>query len=158
MELTVSHNTDDLRIREIKELSPPSHIMREFPCTSDISSVVYAARRAVHDILNGTDDRLVVIIGPCSIHNPAAALEYARRLREARERAARDDAASFVATQGQLPSARLEDALRVLRAHPLGQGRSDLQLFALPLKYENSDGASVRAVAEIRDFTEKEME
>ena len=47
---------------------------------------------------------------------------------ERRLRAARDDAASFVATQGQLPSACLEDALRVLRAHPLGQGRSDLQL------------------------------
>ncbi|MGE4370278.1 MAG: 3-deoxy-7-phosphoheptulonate synthase, partial [Burkholderiaceae bacterium] len=71
----MSHNTDDLRIREIKELSPPAHIMREFPCTSDISDVVHGARNAVHDILHGSDDRLVVIVGPCSIHNPAAALD-----------------------------------------------------------------------------------
>ena len=89
MEHTVSHNTDDLRIREIKELSPPSHIMREFPCTPDISSVVYQSRRAVHDVLDGEDDRLVVVIGPCSIHNPAAALEYARKLVEQRKRHAR---------------------------------------------------------------------
>jgi len=86
MEHTVSHNTDDLRIREIKELSPPSHIMREFPCTPDISSVVYDARRAVHNILSGKDDRMVVVIGPCSIHNTAAALEYAKRLSEQRKR------------------------------------------------------------------------
>ncbi len=81
----MSHNTDDLRIREIKELSPPSHIMREFPCTSDISSVVFDARRAVHNILNGTDDRIVVVIGPCSIHNTAAALDYAKLLRAQRD-------------------------------------------------------------------------
>ena len=86
----MSHNTDDLRIREIKELSPPSHIMREFPCTSDISSVVYGARRAVHNILNAQDDRLVVVIGPCSIHNPAAAIDYAKRLIEERKRHAAD--------------------------------------------------------------------
>jgi 3-deoxy-7-phosphoheptulonate synthase len=54
--------------------------MREFPCTSHISATVYQARRAVHDILHGDDDRLVVVIGPCSIHNPVAAIEYATRL------------------------------------------------------------------------------
>ncbi|MDS1142030.1 3-deoxy-7-phosphoheptulonate synthase AroG [Pusillimonas sp. SM2304] len=81
----MSHNTDDLRIREIKELSPPAHVMREFPCTTGISSTVYGARRAVHDILHGSDDRLVVVIGPCSIHNPVAALEYAKRLLAQRE-------------------------------------------------------------------------
>ncbi|MGB6103525.1 MAG: 3-deoxy-7-phosphoheptulonate synthase AroG [Pusillimonas sp.] len=82
----MSHNTDDLRIREIKELSPPAHVMREFPCTTGISSTVYGARRAVHDILHGSDDRLVVVIGPCSIHNPVAAIEYAKRLLGQRDR------------------------------------------------------------------------
>jgi len=81
----VLHNTDDLRIREIKELSPPSHVMREFPCTTGISSTVYAARHALHDILEGKDDRLAVVIGPCSIHNPVAAIEYAKRLVAQRE-------------------------------------------------------------------------
>jgi 3-deoxy-7-phosphoheptulonate synthase len=82
----VLHNTDDLRIREIKELSPPSHVMREFPCTTGISTTVYGARHAVHDILHGADDRLVVVIGPCSIHNPVAAIEYANRLLAQRDR------------------------------------------------------------------------
>ncbi|NYT81567.1 3-deoxy-7-phosphoheptulonate synthase AroG [Alcaligenaceae bacterium] len=76
----MSHNTDDLRIREIKELSPPAHVMREFPCTTAISSTVYGARNALHRILEGADDRLAVVIGPCSIHNPAAAIDYAKRL------------------------------------------------------------------------------
>ena len=82
----MSHNTDDLRIREIKELSPPSHVMREFASTREASQTVYAARRAVHDVLHDADDRLVVVIGPCSIHNTKGALEYANRLKEQRER------------------------------------------------------------------------
>lgn len=84
--MTVAHNTDDIRIREIKELAPPAHIMREFPCTPEVSRGVYEARHAVHDVLQGRDDRLVVVIGPCSIHNTAGGLEYARRLAEQRER------------------------------------------------------------------------
>jgi len=82
----VSYNTDDLRIREIKELSPPSHLMREFPCTTKISNVVHEARDAVHKIIHGEDDRMVVVIGPCSIHDPKAALEYVKRLKAERER------------------------------------------------------------------------
>ena len=82
----MSHNTDDLRIREIKELSPPAHVMREFATTRVSAATVYDSRRAVHDVLHGAQDRLVVVIGPCSIHNTAAALEYAGRLKEQRDR------------------------------------------------------------------------
>jgi 3-deoxy-7-phosphoheptulonate synthase len=78
--------TDDLRIREIKELAPPAHLLREFPCTDDASATVHDARMAAHRILHGMDDRLIVVIGPCSIHDPKAALDYARRLRGERER------------------------------------------------------------------------
>lgn len=74
------HNTDDLRIREIKELAPPAHAMREFPCTPDVSSLVYETRQSLHRILHGMDDRLVVVIGPCSIHDTKAAIEYANKL------------------------------------------------------------------------------
>jgi 3-deoxy-7-phosphoheptulonate synthase len=74
------HNTDDLRIREIKELTPPSHLVREFPCTEAVSRVVHDARQAIHQILLREDDRLLVVIGPCSIHDPLAAREYAERL------------------------------------------------------------------------------
>jgi len=80
------HNTDDLRIREIKELTPPSHLVREFSCTEQVSRVVHDARLAIHGILDRKDDRLLVVIGPCSIHDPAAAREYAARLAKERER------------------------------------------------------------------------
>lgn len=82
----MSHNTDDLRIREIKELSPPAHVMREFPCTTEVANIVHDTRRAVHNVLHAKDDRLVVVIGPCSIHDPKAAIEYAKRLLEQRDR------------------------------------------------------------------------
>lgn len=82
----MSHNTDDLRIREIKELCPPAHVMREFPCGEQASEVVHGSREAIHRILHGKDDRLVVVIGPCSIHDPKAALEYAERLTKLREK------------------------------------------------------------------------
>jgi 3-deoxy-7-phosphoheptulonate synthase len=67
---------------------PPAHLLREFPCTDSASHTVYDARDAAHRILHGMDDRLLVIIGPCSIHDPRAALEYAERLRIERERLA----------------------------------------------------------------------
>jgi 3-deoxy-7-phosphoheptulonate synthase len=78
--------TDDLRIKEIKELSPPAHLIREFPCTDRASETVHDARNAIHGVLHGMDDRLVVVIGPCSIHDPAAAREYAQRLAEQHRR------------------------------------------------------------------------
>lgn len=80
------HNTDDIRIREIKELSPPAHAMREFQCTEAVSELVHQTRAALHRILHGMDDRVAVVIGPCSIHDPKAALEYADRLKVVRER------------------------------------------------------------------------
>jgi 3-deoxy-7-phosphoheptulonate synthase len=83
---TVPHRTDDLRIREIKELAPPAHLIREFPCTDKASATVHDARQAIHRVLHGEDARLVVVIGPCSIHDPKAAREYAQRLAEQRRR------------------------------------------------------------------------
>ncbi|WP_407153860.1 3-deoxy-7-phosphoheptulonate synthase [Bradyrhizobium sp. STM 3557] len=80
--------TDDLRIKEIKELSPPDEVMREIPRTLTATRVVMAARNAIHSILSGADDRLLVIVGPCSIHDPVAAVDYAERLTALRERLA----------------------------------------------------------------------
>ena len=78
--------TDDLRIREMKELTPPSHLIREFSCSDVASDTVAHARTALHRILHGQDDRLLVVIGPCSIHDSKAALEYASRLVLERQR------------------------------------------------------------------------
>ncbi|MGY3459219.1 3-deoxy-7-phosphoheptulonate synthase [Bradyrhizobium sp. LM3.4] len=77
--------TDDLRIRELKELSTPEEVMREVPRTLTATRVVMAARNAIHAILNGQDDRLLVVVGPCSVHDPRAALEYAEHLASLRE-------------------------------------------------------------------------
>ena len=78
--------TDDLRIRELKELTPPSHLIREFPCSEHIASVTADSRAALHNILHGQDDRMMVVIGPCSIHDTKAAMEYAARLVKERVR------------------------------------------------------------------------
>src|SRR5882757_7912897 len=72
---------DDVRIREIKELSPPDQVLRELPASEAMAASVFEARQAIHRILVGTDDRLLVVIGPCSIHDPRSAMEYATRLR-----------------------------------------------------------------------------
>jgi 3-deoxy-7-phosphoheptulonate synthase len=76
------YKVDDVRIREIKELAPPAHLLREFPCTEKTEELTYRTREAIHRVLHGSDDRMLVIIGPCSIHDPKAGLEYARRLLE----------------------------------------------------------------------------
>jgi len=78
--------TDDVRIREIKELAPPSHLLREYPIGDRAAATTYASRQATHRILHSMDDRLLVVAGPCSIHDTRAALEYAQRLVEIRER------------------------------------------------------------------------
>ncbi|MGE0312480.1 MAG: 3-deoxy-7-phosphoheptulonate synthase [Lautropia sp.] len=72
--------TDDLRIRAMKELSPPAHLIREFPVSEAAAATTSQARAAIHRILHGMDDRLLVVVGPCSIHDPRAAREYAERL------------------------------------------------------------------------------
>jgi len=86
----MKHIVDDVRIREIKELSPPGHILREFPATDPSAQTTCETRQEIHRILHGADDRLLVIVGPCSIHDPDAALEYARHLQAERERHAAD--------------------------------------------------------------------
>jgi 3-deoxy-7-phosphoheptulonate synthase len=84
-EPAVLSTTDDLRIRELKELSTPDEVMREIPRTLTATRVVMAARNAIHAILNGQDDRLLVVVGPCSVHDPKAAIDYAERLATLRE-------------------------------------------------------------------------
>ena len=78
-------DTDDQRIADVTPLPPPEHLIRFFPIAgTPIETLVGATRAAVRDILAGTDDRLLVIVGPCSIHDPLAALDYARKLKAER--------------------------------------------------------------------------
>ncbi|MEW6100334.1 MAG: 3-deoxy-7-phosphoheptulonate synthase [Pseudomonadota bacterium] len=79
--------TDDERIRDVTPLPPPEHLIRFFPIRgTTIETLVGDTRQRIRRIMQHKDDRLLVIIGPCSIHDPAAALEYARRLVPQREK------------------------------------------------------------------------
>ncbi|MFN2349100.1 MAG: 3-deoxy-7-phosphoheptulonate synthase AroG [Thioalkalivibrio sp.] len=84
------YHTDDLRILEIREVSPPVLVHEELPVTDEAADTVHNAREAIHNILAGQDDRLLVIAGPCSIHDVDAAMEYAGRLTAMREKLADD--------------------------------------------------------------------
>ena len=75
-------NTDDLRILDIKPLASPAQVMGDLPASDAIGALVSDSRQKIHQILHGADDRLVVVIGPCSIHDLEDAREYARRLLE----------------------------------------------------------------------------
>ena len=79
--------TDDERIKDITVLPPPEHLIRFFPIQGTaVEALITDTRQAIRNILVGADDRLLVVIGPCSIHDPVAALEYARRLVEQRRK------------------------------------------------------------------------
>src|SRR3954468_22317362 len=79
--------TDDERIKDITVLPPPEHLIRFFPIQGTaVEALITDTRRNIHNIMAGKDDRLLVVIGPYSMHDPGAALDYARRLKEARTR------------------------------------------------------------------------
>jgi 3-deoxy-7-phosphoheptulonate synthase len=73
--------TDDVRIDHLRPLIPPAILMEEIPITDAQSEVVSKARSTAGRIIEGEDDRLLVVVGPCSVHDPKAALEYAQQLR-----------------------------------------------------------------------------
>ena len=77
------HQTDDLRIKWTKVVLPPVFLEEELPLTDAASATVFEARHAIGEVLAGRDRRLVVVVGPCSIHDPKAAREYAQRLKQA---------------------------------------------------------------------------
>jgi 3-deoxy-7-phosphoheptulonate synthase len=79
--------TDDERIKDITVLPPPEHLIRFFPIGgTPVETLISKTRKRIQDILHGRDDRLLVVIGPCSIHDPVAAVDYARRLKPLRDK------------------------------------------------------------------------
>ncbi|MDQ6993119.1 MAG: 3-deoxy-7-phosphoheptulonate synthase [Mariprofundus sp.] len=82
--MAMKYITDDLRISGMSEIASPQELHSEYPISETAARCTHDTRQAIHNILHGSDDRLLVIIGPCSIHNPDAALEYARRIKSMR--------------------------------------------------------------------------
>jgi 3-deoxy-7-phosphoheptulonate synthase len=88
--VAVVGRTDDLRISGVRALIAPQLLLEELPVDAASLATVTNARQAIHRVLHGADDRLVAVVGPCSIHDSAAALEYAAKLREAAARHVHD--------------------------------------------------------------------
>lgn len=85
--LDKTSQTDNERIQDITVLPPPEHLIRFFPIQgTPVETLVSHSRQAIREIMSGQDDRLLVVIGPCSIHDTEAALDYAKRLLKERER------------------------------------------------------------------------
>lgn len=84
--MSVTHQTDDLRIRGIQEVASPALVHAEYPVSEQAADTTWSARQQIHQILHGEDERILVVVGPCSIHNPDAAIEYARHIQQAREK------------------------------------------------------------------------
>ena len=82
----MKYQTDDLRIREIKELISPAQIYEQLPVSEPASALIHKTRQNIHRILHGGDDRVLVVVGPCSIHDVEAAREYASRLKLLRDK------------------------------------------------------------------------
>ncbi len=78
--------TDDVRIREIEEVIAPKRIIDEIPVSEEVSELVVSTRENIRKIIHGLDDRLLLIVGPCSIHDPEAAIDYAKRLLAERDK------------------------------------------------------------------------
>ncbi|MEE4362194.1 MAG: 3-deoxy-7-phosphoheptulonate synthase [Pseudomonadales bacterium] len=78
--------TDDVRITGMEEVIAPEQLLRDLPIPNAASKLIFDARQTASEIVHGRDDRLLVVIGPCSIHDPVAAREYAERLRAEAER------------------------------------------------------------------------
>jgi 3-deoxy-7-phosphoheptulonate synthase len=81
----MKYQTDDLKIKAIKELSSPAQVHEELPITETAAKTVYETRQAVQKIISGEDKRLLVVVGPCSVHDEKAALDYAQKLLLVRE-------------------------------------------------------------------------
>ncbi len=86
----MSATTDDLRIHETKELISPESLIEDLPVSETVGSTVSIARRTIHKILTGEDDRLLAVVGPCSIHDPDAAREYGKKLKALSDEVADD--------------------------------------------------------------------
>jgi len=86
----MAYKTDDLRIVDVCEVVPYAELQAEFPIRENAARTTHETRQAIHRLLHGEDDRMLVIVGPCSIHDPDAALEYAGRLKEISQRLSDD--------------------------------------------------------------------
>ncbi|WP_440222888.1 3-deoxy-7-phosphoheptulonate synthase [Dokdonella sp. MW10] len=152
--------TDDLRIQAIQTVSTPAEVMHEIPADDRTAAVVSAARQAVHASLAGSDDRLVVVMGPCSIHDTTAALDYARRLLAQRERFGDDleivmrvyfeKPRTTVGWKGLINDPDLDGSFRIDKGLRLARGLlRDINAMGLPAGCEFLDMITPQYIADL---------
>ncbi|WP_018954264.1 3-deoxy-7-phosphoheptulonate synthase AroG [Thioalkalivibrio sulfidiphilus] len=154
------YHTDDLRILEIREVSPPVLVHEELPITDEAAATVFNAREAIHNILAGSDDRLLVIAGPCSIHDVDAAMEYAGRLKRMRDKLADDlhivmrvyfeKPRTTVGWKGLINDPNLDGSFQINKGLRLARGLLlDLAKMGMPAATEYLDLISPQYVADL---------
>ena len=158
--LAPSPATDDLRIREMKALMPPQELMAEIPATSEVAEVVAKARDGIQRVLRKDDDRLVVVIGPCSIHDPEAAMEYAALLAKEQKKYESDlliimrvyfeKPRTTVGWKGLINDPGLDDSFEINRGLRTARGLlRDINAMGLPTGTEFLDLISPQYIADL---------
>jgi 3-deoxy-7-phosphoheptulonate synthase len=151
---------DDTRIREITELAPPAHLLREFPASELAAATTFDARTAIHRVLHGADDRLLVVVGPCSIHDYDAAIDYATRLAALRQELADrliivmrvyfEKPRTTVGWKGLINDPRLDDSFRINEGLRLARHiLLEINDLALPAATEYLDMITPQYIADL---------
>ncbi|MFG0288791.1 MAG: 3-deoxy-7-phosphoheptulonate synthase, partial [Rhodopirellula sp. JB044] len=159
-EKTQSPATDDLRISEMKPLMRPQELMAEIPATPEIAETVASARAGIQRVLNEEDDRLVVVVGPCSIHDPDAAMEYARLLATEQQKYADqllivmrvyfEKPRTTVGWKGLINDPGLDDSFEINRGLRTARGLlRDINALGLPTGTEFLDLISPQYIADL---------
>ena len=156
----MKYKTDDIHISGMQEVIPPEELHREYPLNNAASDTVYHTRQAIHEILTDKDDRLLVITGPCSIHDPKAAREYAQRLKVLKDELADDlcivmrvyfeKPRTTVGWKGLINDPHLDDSFNI--NHGLRQARSlllDIAGMGIPAGTEFLDLISPQYIADL---------
>lgn len=153
-------NTDDLRIQRTNELIAPQQLIRDIAVSEPAATTVAAARQGIHRILAGEDDRLLAVVGPCSIHDPAAARDYGQRLKAVADALADDvlvvmrvyfeKPRTTVGWKGLINDPDLNNTFQINRGlHLARQLLSDLADMGLPAGTEYLDLISPQYVADL---------
>ena len=156
----MASNTDDVRIESITELLDPEALIADLPASETAQQTVNAARTGIHNILQGADDRLVVVVGPCSIHDPKAALDYAQRLKRVAGDLAQDllvimrvyfeKPRTIVGWKGLINDPDLDDTFQINKGLQLARGLlSTLAELGLPAGTEYLDLISPQYLADL---------
>jgi 3-deoxy-7-phosphoheptulonate synthase len=156
----MQYETEDLRIRAVREVIPPVQLHTEIPMQQAAARIVAQTRDDVHRVLTGEDDRLVVVAGPCSIHDTDAALDYAGRLMEARRaleqqllivmRVYFEKPRTTVGWKGLINDPNLDDSFQINKGLRLARRLlMDLNLMGMPAGTEFLDPISPQYVADL---------